>query len=333
MRRNRGLAVLNLHIVPTAEKLRVAVIGAGVFGRLHMAKYQAIAGVDLVAIADPSETARSAAKLKFGVRTHADWRELKRAVDVVSICSPASTHAEIVRGFLNAGVHVLVEKPIATDLDESEELIALAASKGCVLTVGHQERFVFAHSGLLSIEDAPLGIECVRAGPWTGRCADVGVVMDLMTHDLDLIHMLVPGEIADIRASSSVVAGPYADETTANLLFDNGCEAKLFASRVAETRERSMRLVYSDGVIEFDFLTRAVRNTTKHQLRPLDLADPLGAEIASFISEVQGGPPALVRPEEARRAVETALLVEDAAKRGVTASREVEAPVGVALSA
>jgi predicted dehydrogenase len=324
---------LNLHIVPRTEKLRVAVIGAGVFGRLHMAKYQALDGVELVAVADPSETARSAAELKFGVCTYANWRELKRSVDVVSICSPASTHAEIVRGFLNAGVHVLVEKPIATDLEESEELIALAAAKGRVLTVGHQERFVFSHSGLLSIQETPLSIECVRAGPWTGRCADVSVVMDLMTHDLDLIHVLVPGGIADIRASSSVVAGPHADETTANLMFENGCEVKLFSSRVAESRERSMRLVYRDGVIEFDFLTRAVRNTTNHELRPLDLADPLGAEIASFLSEVLGGGEALVRPEEARRAVETALLVEEAAKPGVTSARRVEAPVGVALSA
>lgn len=324
---------MNLHIVPRAEKLRTAVIGAGVFGRLHMAKYLALDGVELVAIADPSKTARSAAKLKYGVDVHVHWSELKRVVDVVSICSPASTHAEIVRGFLEAGVHVLVEKPIATDLDAAEELIALAAAKGCVLTVGHQERFVFAHSGLLSIPDAPLRIECVRAAPWTGRCTDISAVMDLMTHDLDLVHKLVPGELNDIRASSRVVAGPYADETTANLLFENGCEVKLFASRVAESRERSMRLVYRDGVVEFDFLTRAVRNTTKHELQPLNLADPLGAEIASFVSEVQGGPAALVRPEEARRAVETALLIEDAAKRGATAARKVEAPIGVALSA
>ncbi len=333
MRPNEGLTSLNLHIVPRVEKLRTAVIGVGVFGRLHMAKYQALDGVELVAIADPSKTARSAAALKYGVDAHTDWRELKSTVDVVSICSPASTHAEIVRGFLEAGVHVLVEKPIATNLKEAEELIALAAAKGCVLAVGHQERFVFAHSGLLSIPDTPLSIECVRAGPWTGRCTDVSAVMDLMTHDLDLIHKLVPGELTDIRASGRVVAGPFVDETTANLSFEIGCEVKLVASRIAETRTRSMRLVYPDGVIEFDFLTRAIRNTTNRVLQPLDLADPLGAEIASFVSEVQGGPAALVRPEEARRALETALLIEEAAKRGVPAARKVEAPIGVALSA
>jgi predicted dehydrogenase len=324
---------LNLHIVPRVEKLRTAVIGAGVFGRLHMAKYQALDGVELVAVADPSRKARSAAELKFGVKTHADWRELKSVIDVVSICSPASTHAEVIRGFLEAGVHVLVEKPIATNLEEADELIALAAAKGLVLNVGHQERLVFDHCGLLSFTDAPLSIESVRAGPWTGRCTDVGAVMDLMTHDLDLIHRLVPGEIDEVRAAGRVMAGPFVDEMTANLSFEDGCEVKLFASRIAETRERSMRLVYADGVIEFDFLTRSIRNTTKRALQPLELADPLGDEIASFITEVEGGPMSLVRPEEARRALETALLIEDAAAQGVPAAHNVQAPVGVALSA
>ncbi len=324
---------MNLHIVPRVEKLRTAVIGAGVFGRLHMAKYRALDRVDLVAVADPSETARSAAELKYGVKTHADWRELKGVVDVVSICSPASTHGEIVRGFLEAGVHVLAEKPIATNLEEAEELIALAAARGLILTVGHQERFVLADSGLLSFSDAPLSIECVRAGPWTGRCTDVSAVMDLMTHDLDLIHRLVPGEIDDVRASGRVVAGPFTDEMTANISFEDGCEVKLFASRVSETRERSMRLVYGDGVIEFDFLTRSIRNTTSRVLQPPELADPLGDEIASFVTEVEGGPMSLVRPEEARRALETALLIEEAAAQGVPAARKVEAPIGVPLSA
>jgi predicted dehydrogenase len=324
---------LNLHIVSRVEKLRISVIGAGVFGRRHMAKYHALEDVELVAIADPSETARSAAYLKYGLSTHADWRELKRVVDVVSICSPASTHGEIVRGFLEAGVHVLVEKPIATNLEEADELIALAAAKGLILAVGHQERLVFDHCGLLSIPDAPLSIESVRAGPWTGRCTDVSVVMDLMTHDLDLIHKLVPGELVDVRAAGRVVAGPFVDEMIANLSFEDGCEVKLFASRIAETRERSMRIIYSDGVIEFDFLTRAIRNTTNCALQPLDLADPLGTEIGSFVSEIQGGPVSLVRPEEARRALETALLIEAADTRGILAARKVEAPIGVALSA
>jgi predicted dehydrogenase len=324
---------LNLHLIPSREKLRTAVIGAGVFGRLHMSKYQAIDGVDLVAVADPSESARSAAELKYGVTAEADWRALRGEVDLVSVCSPASTHARIVRGFLEAGAHVLVEKPIATTLEEADQLIALAAAKGRVLTVGHQERFVFAHSGLLDIADVPLGIECVRAGPWSGRCTDVSAVIDLMIHDLDLIHRLVPGDIEDVCASGSTVHGPFADEMTANLQFENGCEVRLFASRVANARERSMRLIYPGGVVEFDFLTRTVRNTTNRLLRPLELADPLGEAIGSFVAAVAGGCIPPVRPEEARRALATALDIEEAAVRDVSAPRKVEPPVRVALSA
>jgi predicted dehydrogenase len=298
-----------------------------------MSKYQALAGVELVAVADPSESARSAAELKYGVTAYADWRALKGEVDLVSVCSPASTHANIVRGFLETGAHVMVEKPIATTLREADELIALAAAKGRVLTVGHQERFVFAHSGLLGFDDAPLSIECVRAGPWSGRCTDVSAVIDLMIHDLDLVHRLVPYELEDVRASGTTVHGPHPDEMTANLQFENGCEVKLFASRVAEVRERSMRLVYPNGVVEFDFLTRSIRNTTGRDLRPLELADPLGEAIWSFVAAVAGGPVPPVRPEEARRALETALLIEAAATCDAPAARKVEAPVGVALSA
>ena len=133
---------------------------------------------------------------KHGVPGVADWRELLGKVDLVSVCSPAVTHAAIVRAFLNAGAHVLVEKPIATNIEEADALIALAEQDGRVLTVGHQERFVFAHTGLLDYDDAPLEVSCWRKGPWTGRGADVSVVLDLMIHDLDLVHQLIPGRVA-----------------------------------------------------------------------------------------------------------------------------------------
>ena len=177
---------MTIHQLSSQRVLRAAVVGAGVFGRHHAAKYLRLPGVKLDAVADPSAEARHYVETHLHVPAVADWRELLGKVDIVSVCSPASTHADIVRAFLNAGAHVLVEKPIATDLEEAEELIELAAARGLVLTVGHQERFVFAKSGLLDYEDAPLSIECVREGPWTGRGTDVSVVLDLMIHDLDL---------------------------------------------------------------------------------------------------------------------------------------------------
>ena len=288
-------------------------VGAGTFGKHHATKYLRMAGVKLVAMADVSADARHYVETHLHVPTVADWRELLGKVDVVSVCSPASTHAQIVRAFLKAGAHVLVEKPIATELAEAEELIALAAKKGLVLTVGHQERFVFAKSGLLDYEDAPLLIQSVREGPWTGRGTDVSVVLDLMIHDLDLIHRLVPGAPLMVRAEGRSVHGEFTDEVTAHLVFDHGTCVELTANRAAETRRRAMRLVYPDGEIEIDFLARTVVNTTGRKLQSLELRDPLGDSIGSFVDAARLGVATLVRPEEACRALETALLIEEAA--------------------
>ena len=287
-------------------------VGGGVFGRHHAAKYMRLPGVTLAAIADPSPEARRQNAMTLRAPVFADWHELLGQVDIVSVCTPASTHAEIVRAFLSAGTHVLVEKPIATELDEADQLVELAAKVGLVLTVGHQERYVFAQSGLLDCDDAPLFVECVRAGPWTGRGADVGVALDLMIHDLDLVHRLVPGAVTDVNAIARSVHGRL-DEVTAKLEFEGGSRVELFASRVAEARKRSMRLVYADGSIEIDFLARTMRNSTGRAIRPLALHDPLGESVAAFVTAVQAGGFALVRPEEARDALETALMIEDAA--------------------
>lgn len=305
---------MNLQVVTQSRVLRAAVIGGGVFGRFHAAKYASLAGIKLTAIADPSADVRRQAAAKFGVAVVSDWHDLLGKVDVVSVCSPAVTHGAIVRAFLAAGAHVLVEKPIATDLEEAEDLIALARARGLVLTVGHQERFVFAHSGLLDHEAVPLSVECVRAGPWTGRGTDVSVVLDLMIHDLDLVHQLIPGALAQVSARGRPLHSKLKDEVRANLEFENGCRVTLFASRIAAERKRRLRAVYADGVIEIDFLTREVINTTHRPLNAPEMEDPLGASIASFVDSARTGAAALVRPEEARRALETALLIEEAAE-------------------
>jgi predicted dehydrogenase len=288
-------------------------VGNGAFGRHHATKYARTPGVELVGIADPSHDARRHAMATHGVPAVQDWRDLLGAVDIVSVCSPAVTHAAIVRAFLNANADVLVEKPIATDLDEADALIALAEVKNRVLTVGHQERFVFARSGLLNYADAPIEVECWRTGPWTGRGADVSAVLDLMIHDLDLVHCLVPGAVTDAQARGRAVHGRLADDVSATVEFDRGAIAKMHASRVSPIRRRGMRATYEDGVIEIDFITRKVRNTTGRALSQLQLDDPLGESIAAFVSAARLGAASLVRPEEARRALETALLIDEAA--------------------
>jgi predicted dehydrogenase len=276
-------------------------------------KYAKLPGVELAGIADLSADARRHAMVTHGVPAMANWRELLGEVDIVSICSPAATHAPIVRAFLNANVDVLVEKPIATDLDEADALIALAEVKNRVLTVGHQERFVFARTGLLDYADSPLEVDCWRMGPWTGRGADVSAVLDLMIHDIDLVHCLVPGAVADVEARGRSGMSRRSDDVSARVMFENGAQARLHASRISPIRRRGMRAVYPDGVIEIDFITRTVKNTTRRPLNQLQLDDPLGESIASFVNAARLGAASLVRPEEARRALETALLIEDAA--------------------
>jgi predicted dehydrogenase len=242
-----------------------------------------------------------------------DWRELLGKVDLVSICSPAVTHAAIVRAFLNAGAHVLVEKPIATTVEEADELVALARRAGLTLTVGHQERFVFARTGLLDQAVQPLEIQCWRRGPWTGRGDDVSAVLDLMIHDLDLVHTLVKSPVADVTARGVTQYGPFVDEVAAEVTFANGTVAHLDTSRIADSRKRGFRAVYADGVVEIDFLTREIVNTTPRPLAALEIGDPLGDAVTSFVAAARGEIAPLVLPEQAAQAVETALLIENAA--------------------
>jgi predicted dehydrogenase len=287
-------------------------VGIGAFGRHHAAKYALMDGVELVGVADPCVKARRAAMAMDGIAVHSDWRDLLGAVDLVSVCSPAITHASIVRAFLNAGAHVLVEKPIATRLREADQLVALAAATGRVLTVGHQERFVFARTGMLDYDSPPLSVECWRMGPWTGRGADVSVLLDLMIHDLDLVHRLVPGAICDIEAEGRSLKSRHLDDARTQISFANGSQVQLSASRISSLRRRGMRAIYSDGVIEIDFISRSVRNTTRRHLNPVVLEDPLGESLAAFVSAARGEAEPIVRAEEARRALATALDIETA---------------------
>jgi predicted dehydrogenase len=304
-----------IRIVRENGPLKAAVIGAGAFGRHHANKYRGMKGVELVAIADPSPEVRRNAPANFGVRGVADWRELLGEVDLVSVCSPATTHSTIVRAFLNAGANVMVEKPIATSVEEADDLVTLAAKTGKVLTVGHQERFVFAHTGLLDYDEVPLEVSCWRKGPWTGRGADVSCVLDLMIHDLDLIHQLIPGKVRSVQARGRCEKSLLADDVQAAVMFENGAIARLETSRVAEERSRGMKAVYADGMVEIDFLTRTVTNTTPRALNALDVGDPLGESVTSFVESVRTGNPPLVRPEQARNALATAILVDEAWER------------------
>ncbi len=307
-----------------AEKpVRIAVIGAGFFGGIHAAKYAALADAELVAVVDIDREKAQAVADRHGARAETDVAAVLRDVDAVSIASPADTHYRLARQVLEADLHCYVEKPIALNLSHADELIRLARRKGLVLQVGHQERYVLGQFGLLSRKETPVYIECRRAGPFSGRCMDVSVVMDLMIHDLDLVHQVSPSDVRKVRAEAQFEHGDLADEVSADLMLECGAEVRLFASRMADDKERTMRLVYPDGEIFIDWVNRTMTNTTPADLiaafgdeeingMPAVASDPLGYGIGRFVQCVHAGEDPIVTGGQARRALDTALRITDA---------------------
>ncbi len=304
----------------STDRVRVGVVGCGKFGGLHAAKYAEIPHAALTGVADPDDLAAQSLAVTHGSLAFKKPEDLLGRIDAVSITAPATHHYELAALFLREGVHVLVEKPLALELGHADELIALAEDNELVFQVGHQERYVVEDLGILSREVAPSSIESRRAGPFTGRATDVCAVLDLMIHDLDIIHRVIKADVAEIDAEGKAVHGDQPDEVSVRLRFDDGSTANILVSRVSIDKQRDMRLIYPDGVIEIDFLGRRLRNSTNVKLRSnFDLpgektgalTDPLGFGIRCFIESVQNGLPPRVSGREARRALETALMITE----------------------
>jgi predicted dehydrogenase len=301
------------------QQLRAGVVGAGVFGGHHARKYASQPGVTLTAIFDPDPGRGQALAGELGATACTDMTDFLALVDVVTVASPADSHGPAALVALNAGKHVYVEKPLAANLDEAEKLTVAAARKGLVLACGHQERIVFRAMGLMDVPETPLALEAVRRGIWNIRGTDVSCVLDLMIHDIDLALSLARCEPIAVEAEGRTEHGPYLDEVEAEATFVNGMTATFKTSRIAEARERTMRIVYPSGEVEIDFLTRAFRNTTPFALNG-DFTetpqgkDPLGANVAGFLAAVRGE---IARPPvtgiEAAHALDLALAVEQAA--------------------
>ncbi|MGD9981268.1 MAG: Gfo/Idh/MocA family protein [Hyphomonadaceae bacterium] len=298
-------------------KLKAGVVGAGAFGRHHARKYVEDHRVALVGVMDHHDERAQMLADTHGVEPFYDVRALIERVDIVTIASPPSQHADAARAALEAGKHVLIEKPLATDVDEGAALVKLARDRKLVLACGHQERLVFEAIGLLGAPEKPLRIESVREGPWTGRSADVSVTLDLMVHDLDLALTLIGHKPERLLATARPEHGRTADAIDARLAFGEA-EAVFVASRIAPERRRFMRAVYPSGEVNIDFLARTFENTTGF---PLNAAfaetrigsDPLGANVAQFIDAALGvAPRPAVDGEEALAVLELALAVDQA---------------------
>ncbi len=292
--------------------LKAGVIGAGVFGRHHARKLARAAGVELVAVYDHHGEHAEALAAEAGGEARA-LEAFWDGLDLVTITAPATAHAELGRAALARGLHVYMEKPLATTLADADRLIADAAKAGVVLAVGHQERAVFGAMGILDLTDRPLRIEAVRRGPRTGRNEDVSAVLDLMVHDLDLALLMTDAEPFAVEAEGD------PDETSAEIAFADGLVATLTAARNAEARERRMTVTFPSGVLAVDFLARTFRNTTSFALNAgfADTPagrDPLGASVDAFLAAVRGGTAGpMATGADALAALDLALAVEQAA--------------------
>jgi len=292
------------------NKLRVAVIGIGRLGSIHARVYNELSNVELIGLCDIDQEKLKAAGRNYTTSTFLDYNDLIDKVDAVSIAVPTNKHYSIAKDFIAHGKHVLIEKPITNNLRDAQELIVLAKKHGTILQVGHVERFNSAFSAVQKIVDNPRFIECHRLSPFPHRSLDIGVVLDVMIHDIDIILGLVKSEIKSVEATGVAVLTPSEDIAETRLTFKNGCVCNLTASRISDEAMRKIRIFLTDTYISLDygsqeaFLYRKEKNQIIKELLPIEKEEPLKREIESFVDCIAHKKRPLVSGEEAYDALE-----------------------------
>ncbi len=305
------------------SNLKAAVIGVGYLGRFHAQKFAAIEGVDLIGVVDTSlERAREVAD-EVGTEAFSDYRDVLTRADVVSIVVPTQFHYQVARECIEAGCHILLEKPVTRTVEEAQELIDMAKERNLVFQVGHLERFNPAVLALDGILCNPQFIESHRLAPFKPRGTDVNVVLDLMIHDIDIILSLVGHPIKTVNSVGVPVLSEEVDIANARLQFENGCVANVTASRASREAMRKIRIFQSDSYISIDYQERKISIYQKKEgqspipglpnvaieERSFEQSDALMAEIRSFVNAVQSGSDPVVSGEDGKRALEIALKI------------------------
>jgi len=327
------------------EKTRVAVVGAGHLGRHHARLYSAIPAAELVGVADIiPERARRVAEA-YGARPTTDYRELIDQVDAASIAVPTEAHYAVARDFIERGRAVLIEKPLTRSLDEADRLLDLAERNGVPVAVGHVERFNPALVAARRYLTTPLYLDADRIGPFTFRSLDIGVVLDLMIHDLDILLDLITAPVARIEAVGVPVLTSHEDIANARLTFENGAVATLTASRVATHAVRKLRIIQPDAYVSIDYGQRRAllyrkrpstidpatidptelddarafvfQNLISVEEIPMEDQDALEQELLGFIECVRDGSPPPCSGEQGRQALALAEQILQSIERNV----------------
>jgi predicted dehydrogenase len=305
------------------EKLKAGVVGLGYLGRFHAQKYARIDETELTGLFDTDMDRAVKIAREFDAPIFENLDSLLEMVDLVSIVVPTRHHYEVAKACLEAGVHILLEKPITQTVQEAEELIDLAREKDLVFQVGHLERFNEAVMSLEGTIENPKFVESHRLATFKPRGTDVNVVLDLMIHDIDLVLTLVKSPIESIDAVGIPVLSNEVDIANARLKFDNGCVANFTASRVSRKTMRKIRMFQHDSYVTVDYLANKVTVLRKGgdgdtipslpniflKEKSFEPGDPLMTEIHAFVDSVKSGTKPIVTGEDGKRALELAIHI------------------------
>lgn len=313
------------------KRLRVGVVGVGYLGRFHAEKYASMDAVDLVGVADTNMSQAASIAGEYRTSAYSTYQDLFGKVDAVSIVVPTPSHFAVAMDFLENDVDVLIEKPMTTTLEEADELIRFADSKGLIIQVGHLERFNPAVIALQDIVAKPMFIESHRLSIYKDRGTDVSVVLDLMIHDIDIILNFVRSEISEIRAAGISVIAENVDIANARLEFQSGCVANVTASRISTKNERKIRLFQKDAYVSVDFTSQEItviqQNSKKNdglipgmEIKQLCFtkSDALEDEIKSFVQSVANRKVPQVTGQMGRDALKIALNIMEQIKNSAS---------------
>ena len=299
------------------SKIKVAVVGVGHLGGLHAKIYREIENCSLVAVCDIDKARLDQISSALNVPGYANYEELFGKVDAVSVAVPTRLHYKIAYDFLKHNIHALVEKPFTPNLKEADSLIKLAQKNKLILQVGHIERFNSAFAATLAIIKNPKFIECHRLSPFPYRSLDVGAVLDIMIHDIDIILGLVNSKIKKIESVGVNVLTQFEDIANSRITFENGCVANLTASRVSDEIMRKIRIFQEDTYISLDYkeakacvYKKSDLTITKVDL-PIEKEQPLKKELESFLACVLEHREPLVSGRIARKALKVALKIQN----------------------
>ena len=305
-------------------------MGAGALGFHHVRLLRDVEGAQLVGFFEARADRAAAVSAELGVRAYDSVEALLDDVDAITVVVPTPAHYAVAKAALERGRHVLIEKPLATTLEEADELLAIARRTGAIVQTGHVERFNRAVRAALPFVDAPRFIESDRLAPFNPRGSDVAVVLDLMIHDIDLVRTLVGAHVGDVAAVGVPVLTPFVDIANARLTFASGAVANITSSRVSRERMRKVRIFQRSGYLSLDlgagggefYRMREDLDLAELAKAPLALeafvervpldapeGEPLRLEFDSFVAAVLNGGPVVVTGEDGREALAVALRI------------------------